>query len=937
MKYSIIIALSICLLTSQDFTLLPRVTPATASFFEKYPEYDGNGVTIFIMDTGVEPTVLGLDKNPDGSDKLIDVFDASRTGDTPFRKLKLQSIDDETFLTDQDELFLTDFESLNFDPERVYGGIFKEERFKNGSPKDINDNGSQNDNFAFVVYPDEDEQWQLVMDTDLDGSLSDEQNISDYHVNHDLIRFNIKDPLRQHKWFSLAVNIYPKRKVVSFYFEDGGHGTHVAGITTGYHISGDSSMNGLAPGAHLVSIKIGAGSMAGSATTAGSKKRGFDFIEEYMLDHPGQAVINMSYGIVSAGEGFSDIDKVVNKFCKNTPTAVFCCSAGNEGPGLSSIGTPAAAQFAVASGALMAPETGRDKYGYQSDAFKLIHFSSRGGESVKPDLVSPGAMLSTVTKWDQGNFKWGTSMASPYTSGSLAAVLSGLIKDYPDKSISSALILEGIHQTAKPLDGLSFLDQGAGLLNLLDLYNWLKDALKYETSALYQIRTETFNPGLPEQKANSIFWKLADISDIPEENQVTLIPEFSEHIPLSVIDDFSINYQVSSDSKWARPAQKNINLSRDNPANITIRIDPAKLPPNSVRTTMISLTPKGKVQPLGQHFYATAINPIRFTEEDQFQFTAENATVAVGQTKRYFVAVPVGASGLHITVTAKRNHYAAVRTYVFNQDGLQSGRLKNIDTDDHFLKAERWFNNNLIPGIWEVDVYGDLKGKAESHYDVDISFSGVGFDQDSLKELTFNSGKSPGISGTLLPSLDSYHHVKLKALLEGYSKDHMVKMGESDTVVVAFTKNKSDGKIVFTADMPASRYVYFTDLATMIRNENGTYITSTGLDFPRTEIVLNADAAPGYYDLIFIFAYTYPEDETVFDFTVEEKHYLPDVIGGTYEIPGGTLYQGIPLDYDLTFTNVPEIIPSGFEFSGRIFILNDQQKIISEKKLRFKR
>ncbi|NOZ07369.1 MAG: S8 family serine peptidase [FCB group bacterium] len=935
MKRSIIISLiSLCLLGSQDFTLLPRVTSGTASFFKKYPMFDGTGITIFIMDTGVEPTVAGLAKNPDGTDKLIDVFDASRTGDTSFRKLKTEKIDGETFLTDGEDLFLKDYEAYALPLNRVYGGIFKEERFKNSSPKDINDNGSTDDKWAFIVFPDPDENWYLIMDTDLDGSLTGETVITDYHVNHDLIRFGISNPLRQHKWFSLAVNIYPARKVVSFYFEDGGHGTHVAGIAAGYHINGDTSMDGLAPGAHLVSIKIGAGSMAGSATTAGAKKRGFDFIENYMKTHPGQAVINMSYGIVSASEGFSDIDTVVDEFCKNTPNVVFCCSAGNEGPGLSTVGTPAAAQFAVVSGALMSPATGRDKYGYRSENPKLIHFSSRGGETVKPDLVSPGAMLSTVTKWDQGNFKWGTSMASPYTAGALAAVLSGLITEFPGKLISSALILEGIRQTAQPLPDLTVLDQGAGMLNLLELYDWLRSALKKPASPLYQIRTETYNPMLPEQKANSIFWKLRDTEDIPEDNHVRLLPEFPEQISRAAIDNFTLNYRVKSDAKWAEPAEKNINITRDNPTDLTIRIDASKFPLNSVQTATISLIPKGKWQPVGQRFYATVINPLRFTEDNQFRFTSKDETVETGGTKRYFAAVPVGATGLHIAVTTEQDKYAAVRTYVFDQNGLQRARLKNLDTEEDVLKAEKWLNRDLTPGIWEIDIYGDLKGKEQSHYNLAISFAGISPDADSLKKLKFHAGKPPTITGTLVPVLDTYHNVRIKASLDGYVKSHTIKMGEVDTVKVSFTKEKGDDRVIFTTTLPADKYIYFTDLATMIRNSAGTYVTNTGLDYPVTDITLGTENPPGDYELMFIFAYTYYDDETVFDFPVEETHYFSKGISGTCKLSQRTLYEGVPVDYKISFSDVPRLLPSGYDYSGKLTVSTDRGDILVEKKLR---
>ena len=82
-------------LTASDFTLLPRETSYTKPFFDKYPEYNGKGVTIFVMDTGIEPTLAGLDKNPDGSTKVVDVYDASQIGDHPVTKALTREVENE--------------------------------------------------------------------------------------------------------------------------------------------------------------------------------------------------------------------------------------------------------------------------------------------------------------------------------------------------------------------------------------------------------------------------------------------------------------------------------------------------------------------------------------------------------------------------------------------------------------------------------------------------------------------------------------------------------------------------------------------------------------------------------------------------------------------------------------------------------------------------
>ena len=139
-------------------------------------------------------------------------------------------------------------------------------------------------------------------------------------------------------------------------------------------------------------------------------------------------VLNMCFGVGNAREGAARLDHLIDSVLAANPEVIFVTSAGNDGPGMSTMGFPGSARRAITVGAT--------EPGALSDAMLLtgragpdlmIFFSSRGGELAKPDVVVPGIAYSTVPRWDTGEeIKAGTSMASPHVAGLVALLRSAL-------------------------------------------------------------------------------------------------------------------------------------------------------------------------------------------------------------------------------------------------------------------------------------------------------------------------------------------------------------------------------------------------------------------------------------------------------------------------------------------------------------------------------
>jgi hypothetical protein len=834
---------------------LPTRDIGAPQFVANNPTFDGRGVVVGMLDTGVDLFTPELQsaKALDGTPvrKFVDwvtMTDPVTDGDPMWIDMKNKvTVVGGSFTFDN--VTYTDVGA-----DGVYRfGIFDEgvlpppNDYQQGSQcnADVNRNRICNEKFGVLWRESDSMVW---VDSNADHSFAGEPGMTNYKVNHDVAAFGKDDPnTAPRDTVPFVVQIDKQDRFVNIGIVSGSHGTHVAGIIAGKSFFG-GAMNGAAPEAQLVSVRV--------CLFAGCTAHGLIEGMIYAARKSNVDVINMSIGGLPAlNDGRGVFDTLYNRLIEGTKAQMFI-SAGNDGPGVNTVANPSDATKVMSIGAYVSKATFRSNYNSHVPKVNgLFWFSARGPREdggFKPQIVAPGAAISTIPGWLEGapvpgtydlppgyGMFNGTSMAAPEATGGAALLISAAkqsnVSWVPEK------LRTAINSTGDPLSAYGAFEQGNGLFQVGAAWKLLKKGpnptgitsrAPVNTVLAGDLEDPGHGPGIYQREG----WTAGDSK--------TLTIDFTRRSGRR--SDFNLTW-VGNDGTFA--SADSISLPKDSTVPLNVTVHPTTEGAHSAILNVDDPSTDG----IDYQVMNTVIAADQFTKANGY--TVSHALEADrGDQTRVFFYVPPEATAFRADVTDIQGR---VRLHRFDPRGMpvpsggpqDGGSISRTETSP-------------LPGVWEVSV-DNLRtsplGKATfkitgTVYGVNVNPPSWTIDPTSIgtpytKDFTFTNNLAAFTGNAAGSDLGSKLTARPNIQNHTQQKFYVTTTPGSTSLVVHIGKAADPG----------------TDLDLYVYDSQGNLVgSSTGSTDTETVIVENP--APDTYGVV-VDAYNVPSGSTDYDYS----------------------------------------------------------------------
>ena len=757
--------------------LIPKREVAADTFLKAHPSWDGRGVTIAIFDTGVDPAAAGLAVTTTGERKIVDIVDASGSGDVDTTTRRKPTADGTLKgLTGRSLTLPAGVKNpsgefhLGLKPaaELFYGDVLKRitdrraaeraaaasrhraERaraaeaaaLKAAKAKAADDrtrperdlvarhaaltaleDGKAADDAGAVydcVVWNDGTDWRVVVDTDGDGDLRDEKTLRPFGVAGDYGTFG------DLTYATFGVQVYEGGDLLSVVTVGGTHGTHVASIATG-HFPNDRGRDGIAPGARILSIKIG-DIRTGGSSYGTSELRALATAARHRVD-----LVNASWGGRSLYQDGRNRNSRTYDLLVERYDILAVLSAGNNGPALGTAGSAGGeASRVLGVGAWLSPEMSRVLYNtLERSPETALQFTSRGPTKdgdFGVDVMAPGAAYASISAEAQRGADMfnGTSMAAPSASGVAALVLSAAKQSKLDAS--PARLRAALVGGARALPGEEPITGGAGLVNAPGAWARLQ-ALQGVAAfgAFYDLEVDggTFTP-----KGRGL--QLRERLDEPRRRiGVRVVPAWAESVPPAARFEFGQDLVLKSTVPWIT-APDYVHLA-NGPRLLSLIVDAPPVPAGALGSLHVArvdahLAGRSELGPV----FSIPVTIIQPAPRSAFVDRRLETSVALkpAETKRIFVEPPPGADRLRVWVQHRAKDKLPRRFIVQSLCYTAQTAVAAFESDQNFTLfpgEERTFDVTVKPGaVTEVSFSLFFSAVGEAALAARFEWHGVG-------------------------------------------------------------------------------------------------------------------------------------------------------------------------------------------------------------------
>ncbi|MFW6693683.1 S8 family serine peptidase [Streptomyces sp. MAR4 CNX-425] len=902
----------------------PAHETGAVDFVRQHPKADGRGITIGILDSGVDLDHPALRRTTTGKRKITDWVTATDPivdRDATWRPM-VTDVSGPSFVYRDREYTA---------PRGDYSvSIFSENATLGGEMQgDLNRDGDTTDSWALLY----DAQAGTVrVDLGDDGNFRNDRPMAPYGEDHKFSYFGADDPataIAEAIPFVVEIRrdvpmdpyggdwIGKKEDFVNIGVVEGAHGTHVAGITAANGLFG-GRMDGAAPGAKIVSSR--ACTWSGGCTAVALTEGMIDLVANRDVD-----IVNMSIGgLPPLNDGNNARTELYNRLI-DTYGVQLVISAGNSGPGANTIGDPGLADKVISVGAGVSRGTWAANYGSRvTKKYQMMPFSSRGPREdggATPTITAPGASINTIPTWQAGapvpeagydlppgyGMLQGTSMASPQTAGAAALLLSAAEREGID--VTPNALRTALTSTADHIRGVQTYAEGAGLVDVVDAWDSLEDgasAYEYKVEA----PVDTVLDGLLETPGTGTGVYDRESGPARGESETYEITLTRTSGPVRATRH-ELEWR-GNDGTFRLLGDDDVRLRRGKPVTVEVKAKPRSAGLHSAALLVDAKRTEGI-----DHRVLTTVVSAREQAAPSYAYQVSNK-VQRNASRSYFVRVPEGAKTLEVAMSGLRGE-SQTRWIAIDPLGIPADPTStpycypHYDNPDNTCRPDLRSYENPTPGVWEIEVESRRTSPLLNNpFTVEATAFGADFEPgtrtiDEAKvgtptpvEWTVTNGFAP-VDGKLAGGTLGSEVSERPSIAPGETKTATIEIGEGVT--------RLDASIGATSDTGAD-----LDLTVFRDGEQ----VAQDADADSEESVSIADPEPGTYT-VEVYGYDVPAGTTEYDY--RDVYFSPDL----GEVSVGD--EPVRLDNGESAEVAAEVTvaapgPEGREFFGEVQVQN---------------